>query len=51
MLELFNESNSKINKKEYPFEIKSFIVSIQGTNQMGTLFQTNNSMYPSLETH
>jgi hypothetical protein len=73
MLELFNESNSMINHKEYPLEIKSSIVPIQRTNQNGyplshlksnyplysfkeqitkdTLFQTNNSMYPSVETH
>jgi hypothetical protein len=33
MLELFNESN--LYHKEYPFEIKSFIVPIQGTNHNG----------------
>jgi hypothetical protein len=35
MLELFNESNSKINHKEYQFEIKSFIVPIPRTNHNG----------------
>jgi hypothetical protein len=35
MLEPFNESNSKMNHKEYSFEIKSSIVSIQRTNYNG----------------